>query len=300
MRKKGIIKVFYALVCMALMACQQNAGKNETTVENPNDTTNEKVDAKSTKTVRKKLPFHGSFYQITNVGSTNIYFTQGDYAIEAEGPEYMIDYVKAVVDSGTLTIGIKDEEDIGINQFDHENGTVDVYISCPELRILAMCSTGSFVCDGTITTSDMTMGTLNSGCIHINKLICNETFRYEGSSSGGCTINNLTVDDDAQIFLSEQSSFAANDVNFRDDLYTDVSGEASLYLYGKAEDVNLTTFGQSSTNLNVNMEELEASVLDESSVYFGGYIGEKNVHEGKNATVKYGELRKIEDLTQKQ
>ena len=297
MSKNNINKVFCALVCVALMACQQNAGKNETTVENQNDSTNEQVDAKSSKIVRKKLPFHGSFYQITNVGSTNIYFTQGDYAIEAEGPEYMIDYVKAVVDSGTLTIGIKDEEDIGINQFDHEKGTVNVYISCPELRILAMCSTGSFFCDGTITTSEMAMGTLSSGNIHIDKLVCNGSFRYDGSNIGKCRINNLMVDENAQIYLSEEASLIVKG-DFDDDLFCDLAGNASLRLFGNGDDVNVAAFNKSKVFVNMNIDDFTASVVDNSYLRLGGNVDEKKVQKGRNATVEYGELQKIEDLVQ--
>ena len=101
-------RIFFAVFSIVmLVSCNQSGQQNTPAKNDANQSENREVEK-----VRRPISFSGTFYQITNIGSPDIVFTEGDYSIEAEGPSSMVNAVNIDVDCNVLTVSMNNEERI--------------------------------------------------------------------------------------------------------------------------------------------------------------------------------------------
>ncbi len=276
-----------AISMMMTVSCVQD---NTSRTTDSGDTANIS-DVKDTKsvnaapTIRKAIPFVGEFSQITNMGSPNIVFTEGECSIVAEGPEILVNHVKVSVDSGSLIVTLNTENNHDVNMFERSAAGLTLYISAPQLRIVSTCSTGNFTAHGKLKVEDFIVGTLAQGNIEIDTLECSNSFRYEGKSEANARFGYITVDGTAEVISDGTGNFDA-DMNVNGKLMLNMNGVGNTSVSGKASEVEVLAFNQSTANLTMNLSgNLSVSAYDQSNVTFSGTYKSKQVHKNSSSNV---------------
>ena len=273
-------KVFLIIIgVLFLVSCNSSGTKNEPV---KNNDTNE-PDVQVTK-VRKPLSFSGTFYQITNVGSPDIVFTEGDYSIEAEAPENLFNVINVNVDSNVLTVYIDNEGQLGLDRFNSVS-PVTLYISCPSLQLLAVCGTGSFRSVGTIHNENMHVGCLGTGSIELDTVMTMGTFKYESSGDGDAIFRHIQDAEECSLLLSGEGNTTADvDVPNRLLVQNDHTGNVSVS--GKAKVAELTLLEECNCEAAFDADQLYLTALRGNVVLKGKYK-QKDVHQGKNAKISF-------------
>lgn len=276
--KTAMNKVFLTILgVLLLVSCNSGGPKNESS---KSDEVSAPV--QPAKKVRKPLSFSGTFYQITCIGSPNVVFTEGDYSIEAEAPENILNAIHVDVDCNVLTLSIDREDAIGINQFSSDNA-VTLYVSCPSLQLLATCGTGNFKSIGTIHNTDMHVGCLGTGSIELDTVMTSGTFKYESSGDGNAVFHHIRADHDCSMLLSGAGSTTA-DVDIAEKLLVqnDYTGDVSVS--GKANIADVMIMEQSNCVVAFDANQLNLTAL-KGNVALKGKYKQKEVNQGKNARV---------------
>jgi len=272
-------RVFLTIIgTLMLISCNQSGQQNEPTKNEANQNENRKAEI-----IRKPLSFSGSFYQITNIGSPNIVFTEGNYNIEAEGPSNLVDAVNIEVDSNVLTVGMKNEDTIGTNKFANGPSDITLYISCPSLQILATCGTGNFRSIGTIHNSDMHVGCLGTGTIDLDTIITAGTFKYESSGDGDAIFNHIRANLDCSLLLSGKGNVTAN-VDVAENLLVDNENSGNVSISGKSHNADISILETSNFNADLVADYLDLTAL-RGNITLKGKYSKKNIKQGKNAKV---------------
>ncbi|MCQ2076160.1 MAG: DUF2807 domain-containing protein [Bacteroidaceae bacterium] len=227
---KYIYLLFYITL---LIGCANNRQKN---ISDNNLTSNIE-----TKIVRTVIPFTGDFCHITNMGCINIEFTTGPCGIVVEGPEQLVKIVNASVDCGVLMLSLSHEldQDVQIFQGNHD---ITAYISCPQLKTLAIGGIGTFHSSRKILTDDITIGTMSTSNITIDSLECN-SLRYEILSKGNCSISNLHTKTDCSIISSDKGKCAFNNIEIEGTLTIDDVVGSNIYCRGKTANLVINNQG---------------------------------------------------------
>ncbi len=189
----------------ALVLCSCNNGGTENS-ENDKDSTKVAVNTAKKKIVKLPFPITDNFNHITSIGGIDIVYTQGDYHIEVEGDSALLQHIQAEVESGVLTINIRGERNKDINIYEGKYN-VTAYISSPDLKCVAICSTGNFTSKGLWEVDDIELGTIGTGAFNIDSICC-ATFKYQSTGTGDATFNYLEANDKLDI-----ACMAANHVN---------------------------------------------------------------------------------------
>jgi len=194
-----IIPIALALLC----SCEGNtASKN----------TNGKSEVKSTdnKVSRKTLMITGDFNQITSLGGIDIVYTQGDFNIEIEGDSTFFPSVKADVDSGILSLyfSFDNNEDLYLYGTSRK---LTAYITSPDLKCVALCSTGNFKSVNKWKMEDISLGVIGEGNFDIDSLECN-SFKYEATGDGDAIFKHIDSSEKIE-FTCMGSSDVTADIN---------------------------------------------------------------------------------------
>lgn len=272
-------KVFLTIIGVLLLVSCNPSGTNR----GPEKERGANEPAPLAKKVRKPLSFSGTFYQITNVGSPNIIFTEGDYSIEAEAPENLFNAINVNVDSNVLTVSVDNEDRLGIDTFGNSRSPITLYISCPSLQLLAICGTGSFQSIGTIHNDNMHVGCLGTGSIDLDTVMTAGSFKYESSDDGNAIFRHIQSAQECNLLVSGTGSTTA-DVDVADRLLVQNDYTGNVSVSGKAKVAEVTLLEESNCVVAFDADRLNLTALRGNVVLKGKYK-QKDVHQGKNAKI---------------
>ena len=279
--------VLVAMTAAVLASC--NSGSTTKNGDNNGANVDSACEAQSedkVEVVRCDIPFAGEFSQVTSICSLDIYFTQGECRIMAEGPKSLVQLVKVSVDSGSLMITYNSENNPSINMFDKKGAKVTLYVSAPKLRIASTCGTGNFIAKGTIETEDLSLGTLSSGNIEMDSVVCHGAFRYDGKNVGNAMFHYLKVDGDADFVASGDGNINAG-VDIGGHVLINQNGSGRTILQGKADNTEILAFGKSNVELNIETNNVEVSAYDDANIVLAGSYKSRTVNQGKGAKVLF-------------
>ena len=244
-------RIFFAVFSIVmLVSCNQSGQQNTPAKNDANQSENREVEK-----VRRPISFSGTFYQITNIGSPDIVFTEGDYSIEAEGPSSMVNAVNIDVDCNVLTVSMNNEERIGTNQFANGPSSVTLYISCP----------------------------LGTGTIELDTVVTTGTFKYESSGDGDALFHHIRADQDCNMLVSGRGNTTA-DVDIADRLLVENDNSGTVSVSGKAHKAEINILETSDCNADLNADQLDLTAL-RGNITLKGKYAKKNINQSKKAKV---------------
>lgn len=215
------------LTLFILAACNNTpAGKQQQKTQ-PKEA---QQDEKKVNIIRKPLSIPYEFSYITNLGSVDIFYTQGDYNIDVEGDSAMLQHLDADFDSGLLSVSIKTDRNNGVNIFG-STSNVRMYVSCPVLHCISVCGSGSFESTSTWKGENLRLGVLGTGALKLGRVEC-ETAIIESSNIGNITIDDLQAQE-ATIYSRGSANINVN-LNV-DELTVLNEGKQSITLTGSAK-----------------------------------------------------------------
>lgn len=180
--------------------------------------------------IKKPLNIPYEFSYITNMGSVDIIYTQGDYHIDIEGDSAMLQHVDANFDSSLLTVSIRTDKNNEVNLFG-TTSNVRMYVSCPELHCVSVCGNGDFESAETWKGNDIRLGMLGTGALKLGKIEC-KTLTLESSNIGNVTIGDLQAQE-ATIYSRSSANI---DVNLNVEELTVLNeGKQTITLNGTAK-----------------------------------------------------------------
>lgn len=228
----------------SLTACNSSASKEQ---EKETGTGSPQEQRQGANIVRKRLDMLGSFSYITNIGSVNIIYTQGDYSIEVEGDSALIPHVKTSFDSNLLTVSMGTDGNCDIN-FEGKTSNVTMYVSCPELKCISICGSGRFESRGKWTGDDIQTGVLGIGSLKLDSIECN-TFSMQVTAISHIGIGNLKAKE--ATILTRTNAIVDMNVDAEEFVVLN-DGNPKMTLTGKA--TNLQIKNPKDQNLKNNME----------------------------------------------
>ena len=180
--------------------------------------------------IKQHINIPRDFSYITNLGSIDIIYTQGNFSVEVEGDSATLNFLKTDFDSNLLTVSIQNDGNKDYN-FYGNTSNVKMYVSCPDLKCVSVCGNGSFKSQATWRTEDLQLGVLGSGSMNIENVECT-TFSLQSSDIGNISIADLHAED-ATIYSRSSAHIDLNvDVN---NLMVLNYGTQTLTLSGKAK-----------------------------------------------------------------
>ena len=184
--KRKIIGIWAIL--SILTACN-NPVQRPNEQSGDDDTSQEKVK----KIVRRQLGTLKDFTHLTNLGSVNIIYTQGDYNMEVEGDSVLLQYLTTSFDSNLLTVSMRTDGNRDINLYGNASN-VTMYLSCPNLKCVSICGNGGFESIGKWSGDDIEVGILSTGTMRLDSIECN-TFGMQSTSVSNISITNLKANE---------------------------------------------------------------------------------------------------------
>ena len=193
--------------------------------------------------VRRNISIPQDFNYITNLGSIDIIYTQGNFSVEVEGDSSTLNFLKTDFDSNLLTVSMANDGNRDFN-FYGNTSNVKMYVSCPDLKCVSICGNGDFESQATWRTEDLQLGVLGTGALKIGKVECT-TFSIQSSDVGSISISDLQAED-ATVYSRSSAHIDMNvDVNhltiINDGSQTiNLTGKAQKVLIKNPKDKNLT------------------------------------------------------------
>ena len=230
--------------------------------------------------VRRDIPVTMDFFQITNLSSANVVFTNGPFKVYEEGDSAHLNTVGYEFDGGVLTITTPMEANNDMASFS-SNEALKVHVSCPELKTVALCATGGFECHDTLRTDFFQMGGLVKGQIDVDCIIADKV-RYE--SNGSTMLNIGKVQCDECVVISTGDGMLNLDVDARKNGYFDVKNNSMLNATVNSPLVEGLIETNNVVNMNVQTDDLQLSVLG-GTVNLSGKAAKQNIKKGQLATV---------------
>ena len=274
MKKSALLLVFFAFLTMA---CQNEQNKKQ---EDNNDKQNVGLSKSKKNVVKRDIPVTMDFFQITNISAMDVIFTVGPFRVWEEGDSALLNNLSYEFDGGILTITTPMEANNDMTSFAKYND-IKVHVSCPELKAVAVCATGGFVCHDTIQTESFQMGGMVKGNIDVDKVDCKQ-FRYE--SNGSTLLNVGEVQCDECVVISTGEGIININVDAKDKAYFDIKSltTANLTAYSKLIEGIVET--KQEVNMNINTEVLDLSIV-EGNVNLTGKAAKQNIKKGRLAFV---------------
>lgn len=283
------MKYEYAVLAMAailLVGCEQH--KQQETQQATETKGEDTIAANDSSFVSKHIPYAGEFFQITNVSDADIMFSEGDCDIVIEGPEHLVETIRVSFDSGIVTFSQLEEGKSNMFSRKVGIGHATIYVSCPELRMLAVCGGGNFHSDGTIHSSSMHIGTLSLGGIDIDTLVVDDSFIYETSDNGDAHFGYIRTGGDATIYKSDNGNLDASICS--DGLFTiNASAKSTSRLSVEAPRVEMLMLDDSRCDMQLTTDNLNLSAFGHAMVDIKSHkeIKKKDVQRGKDAQVTF-------------
>jgi hypothetical protein len=194
--------------CVLLGSCRP-----ATPEKNPTSKESAPAEAKQPKRniVRQHIAIPSTFTHITNLGSIDIIYTQGDFNIDVEGDSAMLGYLNTTFESNLLTTNIYTDNNPDINLYGSKSN-IKMYVSCPDLQCVSICGNGGFTSKGTWETENAQIGVFGSGTLKLGDVQCT-TFKLESGDKGPIRIQHLKAED-ASIYSHSPANIDADlDVN---------------------------------------------------------------------------------------
>ena len=227
--KYGIIITFATL--LVLGACRRSTPGNEVKTEQQSTA---KTEQRKQNIIKKRISIPFDFSYITNLGSVDIIYTQGNYGIEVEGDSATLNYLTAEFDSNILTVNLQTDNNTDIN-LDGNSNNIKMYVSAPELKCVSICGNGSFESQATWRAENIQLGVLSTGSMKIGRVECT-TFELQSTDIGNITLTDLQAED-ATLYSRSSATINAN-VNVKN-LFVINEGTQKMKLTGKAQNVRI-------------------------------------------------------------
>lgn len=165
---------------------QANAAENASSEQTENAAAKQNI-------IRRHINIPRDFNYITNLGSIDIIWSQGDYSMEAEGDSALLQYIVTDFDSNLLTINLENDTHMDSNIYGIKSN-LKVYISSPDLKCISICGNGSFETTGTWKSDDIKTGVMSKGSLKLGRIECT-TFTLQSTDIGSITLSDITADD---------------------------------------------------------------------------------------------------------
>lgn len=224
-------RLIMAVSAVVLMGACRNASP---TPDGQDEQQSTEKAAKKKNIIRKNINIPQDFNYLTNLGSIDVYYTQGDYNVEMEGDSVTLNYVKADFDSNLLTVSVGNEGNNDFNLYGNTSN-VKMYVSCPTLQCVSVCGNGGFTSRGTWQVDDLQLGVLGTGSMNIGKVDC-MTFSLQSTHVGEVNIADLHAQD-ASVYSRSSAHINLNvDVDVLSILN---DGTQTIKLTGKAKETHI-------------------------------------------------------------
>lgn len=274
MKKSTLLLVFFAFLSIACHN-EQNKTQDANTDKQGGEQSNSKNNV-----VKRDIPVTMDFFQITNISAADVVFTVGPYKVWEEGDSTLLNNIGYEFDGGVLTVTTPMEANNDMTSFaTYDN--VKVHVSCPELKTVAVCATGGFVCHDTIQTDIFQMGGMVKGNIDIDKVKCNK-FRYE---SNGSTLMNLgDIQCEECVVISTGDGIINMNVEADEKAYFDIKSLTTANLTVNSKHIEGLIETKKEVNMDINTKLLELSIT-EGNVNLSGKAEKQNIRKGRLAFV---------------
>ena len=227
--KYGIIITFATLLMLG--ACRRTTTSNEVKTDKKDV---EKTEQRKQNIIKKRISIPFDFSYITNLGSVDIIYTQGNYGIEVEGDSTTLNYLTTEFDSNILTVNLQTDNNTDINLYGSTNN-IKMYVSAPELKCVSVCGNGGFESQATWRAENIQLGVLSTGSMKIGRVECT-TFDLQSTGIGNIDITDLQAED-ASLYSRSTATINVNmDVK---NLIVINDGKQTLKLTGKAQNVRI-------------------------------------------------------------
>ena len=179
--------------------------------------------------IRKHISIPRDFSYLTNMGCVDIIYTQGNYSIDVEGDSALLEYLQTNFDSNLLTVSMLSDSNVDINRYGNTSN-IKMYISCPTLQCVSICSNGGFESQATWKVENLQLGVLGTGAMKLGHIECT-TFDLQSTDRGPISIEEVKAED-ATIYSRSTADIEVRvDVN---NLTVINDGKQNLHLTGKA------------------------------------------------------------------
>lgn len=239
MRYGTILTLAAALM---LASCQNK--KNEEGGQTDETTSEQTVVKKNI--IKKRINILSDFNYLTNLGCIDIIYTPGNYSIEVEGDSTTLTYLSTVFDSNLLTVSLKGDANTGLNVYGNTSN-VKMYISCPSLECVSVCSNGGFESQATWRGDNLQVGVLGTGAVNLATVECT-TFSLQSSNTGPFKIANLKADD--AVFMSTSSSTIEANVDVKN---LTIINEGKQTMTFKGQALNTLVKNKKDPNLHLDL-----------------------------------------------
>lgn len=221
-------KIIVLAALLGMTACKNEQKGQDVT--QTGEKTVEKTEAAERNVVRKRISTAADFSYITNLGSVDIIYTQGDYNLEAEGDSVTLNFLKTEIDSHLLTVTVHTDNNTDLNQYGNTSN-IKLYVSCPELRCVSICGNGSFTSKGPWNAEQLQFGGMGTGELNVEQVECQKC-DIQTNDVGKITFGELKAKD---VMLLSYGS-ADIDLNIlADSLMVLNEGKQHLHLKGNVQ-----------------------------------------------------------------
>ena len=273
--KKSALLILSSIFLMALSSCETNNKK-----QNDNSSTESTNTMSTRKILKREVPVTMDFYQITNLSAATVVFSNGPFKVYEEGDSALLNNLSYEFDGGVLTIKTPMEANNDMASY-AGNDSLVVHVSCPELKTVALCATGGFVCHDTITTENFQMGGLVMGNIDIDKVVA-EKFRYE--SNGSTKLNLGMVECGECVVISTGDGILNLNVNAKTNAYLDIKNESQMNINVNSPLVEGLIETKREVSMTMQTNDLQLNVLA-GTVNLAGKAAKQNVRKGQLAII---------------
>ena len=273
--KKSALLILSSIFLMALSSCETNNKK-----QNDNSSTESTNTMSTRKILKREVPVTMDFYQITNLSAATVVFSNGPFKVYEEGDSALLNNLSYEFDGGVLTIKTPMEANNDMASY-AGNDSLVVHVSCPELKTVALCATGGFVCHDTITTENFQMGGLVMGNIDIDKVVA-EKFRYE--SNGSTKLNLGMVECGECVVISTGDGILNLNVNAKTNAYLDIKNESQMNINVNSPLVEGLIETKREVSMTMQTNDLQLNVLA-GTVNLAGKVAKQNVRKGQLAII---------------
>lgn len=221
----------YSLAALLLLASCRHTPSDATATSGSEPT----EETQEVRVVRQHVNIPHDFSYITNLSSVDIVFTQGDFAVDAEGDSALLRFLDVNFDSNLMTVNIVTENNMDLNAYGNQS-RVKLYVSCPELKCVSLCGNGGFECPGSLKSEHLQLGLLGSGNMTLNRVEC-ESLNLQTTAPNSISIAAL-VAEKADLYSSNAATMDITMEVGELTLMNDAS--KSITLKGKANEVLVT------------------------------------------------------------
>lgn len=187
------------------------------------------------------------FEEIAIEGSMDVHFTQDNKtSVKVKGNENALKQIEIKSDGKLLTIRSMSGK---WNFFSKNNdtGDIEIYVSSPNLRGIAIAGSGEFVAKGMVDTDTLNISIAGSGDIALGNLICN-MFSASISGSGDIDIDKVNAAD-ATLSIAGSGSLDIDNANIGY-VESSIAGSGSIDVKGNVKKHKEDIAGSGSIDFN--------------------------------------------------